>query len=75
MDLHISLPPDLEAKVEREAHARGMSLSDFVRKSLEWAVSQQPSDDPLFTDTAVHRDDGPADLASKHDRYLYGDAP
>lgn len=74
MDTHISLSPDLIAKIEREANARGMSLPDFVRESLEWAVVQKPSDDPLFADTAVYRDDGPVDFASNHDDYLYGGA-
>ena len=74
MDAHISLSPDLKAKIEREAKVRGMSLSDFVRESLERALAQKPSDDPLFADTAVYRDAGPADFASNHDDYLYGDA-
>lgn len=74
MDAHISLSPDLIARIEREATARGMSLPDFVRDSLERAIAQKPSDDPLLADTAVHGDDGPVDLASNHDDYLYEDA-
>ena len=73
MDAHISLSPDLIARIEREAKARGMSLRDFVRDSLERAIAQKPSDDPLFADTAVYRDEGSVDLASNHDDYLYGD--
>ena len=71
MATHISLPPELKAKIEREAKTRGMSLPDSVRESLENAVPPKPSDDPLFSDTAVYRDDGPNDLASHHDDYLY----
>ncbi|MCU0980452.1 MAG: ribbon-helix-helix domain-containing protein [Pirellulaceae bacterium] len=74
MDTQISLSPELKAKVEREANARGMSLPDFVRESLEQVVARRLSDDPLFADTAVYRDDGPTDFASNHDEYLYGDA-
>jgi predicted DNA-binding protein len=74
MDTQISLPPELKAKIEREANARGMSVAEFVRESLEHAVAQTTSDDPLFADAAVYRDDGPNDFASKHDDYLYGDA-
>lgn len=74
MDTQISLPPDLKARAEREASARGMSLPDFVCESLEWAIAQKPSADPLFKDTAVYRDDGPSDLTLNHDDYLYGDA-
>ena len=74
MDSNISLSADFMARIEREADARGMSLPDFVRDSLEWAIAQKPSDDPLFADTAVYRDDGPVDFASNHDNLLYGDA-
>ena len=74
MDAQISLPSDLKDKIEREAIARGMSLPDFVRTSLEWVIAQKWYDDPLFADTAVYRDDGPDDFASKHDDHLYGDA-
>jgi hypothetical protein len=74
MESQISLPPELKAKLEREANARGMSVSDFVRQTLENALVQTQADDPLFADTAVYRDDGPIDFASNHDNYLYGDA-
>jgi hypothetical protein len=74
MDTQISLSPDLMEKVEREAQARGMSLPDFVRQSLEWAIAQNPAADPLFADDAVYRDDGPDDYAAHHDDYLYGEA-
>jgi predicted DNA-binding protein len=74
MDTQILLPPELKSRIEREANARGMSVPEFVRESLEHAVAQQPAEDPLFADTAVYRDDGPDDVASNHDRYLYGDA-
>jgi predicted DNA-binding protein len=74
MDTQVSLSPELKAKIEHEANARGMSVSEFVRESLERAVAQDPTEDPLFADTAVYRDDGPNDFASNHDEYLYGDA-
>ena len=56
MDAQISLSPDLIARIEREANARGMSLPDFVRDSLERAITQKPPVDALFADTAVYRD-------------------
>ena len=74
METQISLPADLKEKLEHEASLRGMSLHEFVRQSLEWAIAQKTTDDPLFADTAVYRDDGPDDFASNHDDYLYGDA-
>ncbi|MFO7905671.1 MAG: CopG family transcriptional regulator [Pirellulaceae bacterium] len=74
MDIQLSLSPELKAKIECEANDRGMSVPDFVRESLERAVAQKRSEDPLFADTAVYSDDGPNDFASNHDEYLYGDA-
>jgi hypothetical protein len=74
METQISLPADLKEKIKHEADSRGMSLPEFVRQSLEWAIAQKPSDDPLFADAAVYRDDGPVDFASNHDGYLYGNA-
>lgn len=74
METQISLPPELTATIEREANARGMSVAEFVRECLEYAVAQERPEDPLFADTAVYRDDGPDDFASNHDEYLYGDA-
>jgi hypothetical protein len=70
----ISLPSELEDELEREAAARGMSLSEFVRASLQWVIAHKISNDPLFADQAVYRDDGPDDLAANHDDYLYEDA-
>jgi hypothetical protein len=73
MDTQISVPADLHIRVERQAKALGMSVNEFVRKSLERATSQPRSDDPLFADFAVYPD-GPDDVAANHDEYLYGDA-
>jgi hypothetical protein len=74
MNMQITLTPELKEKVEREAGARGMTVPDFVCESLERAVAKNRADDPLFADKAVFRDNGPADVAAKHDDYLYGDA-
>lgn len=75
MDAHISLSSDLIEKIEREANARGMSLSEFVRITLESAIVEKSSlDDPLHADDAVYRDNGTTDSASEHDEYLYGDS-
>ena len=73
MDTQITLTPDLKVKVEQEADARGMTVAEFVRELLERAISQSRSDDPMFSDKAVFRDNGPTDLAAEHDEYLYGD--
>jgi len=73
MGTTIWLPPELKARIERQADASGMSLEEFVRVTLERVVDRERSEDPLFSDTAVYQDDGPTDFASHHDGYLYGD--
>lgn len=73
MNTTITLTPDLQARIEREALARGMSVPEFVRETLERAIRQSATDDPLFTDDAVFQDQGLTDLAARHDDYLYGE--
>ncbi|MBI2505291.1 MAG: hypothetical protein HYW07_18915 [Candidatus Latescibacteria bacterium] len=73
METTIELPTDLKIKAEQAAQARGGSLSDFVRESLEWVLAQTVEDDPLFADNAVYSGKAPKDLAARHDEYLYGE--
>ncbi len=47
MDIQIILSPDLKEKLEREAQARGMTLADFVRESLEDVVARKREADEL----------------------------
>ena len=73
METTVELPTELKLKAEQAAQARGVSLSDFVRESLEWVLAQRVDDDPLFADTAVFSGKAPKDLAARHDDYLYGE--
>ncbi len=73
MDNSISVPADLHVRLTLHAKARGISVNELVRESLERAVASTRSDDPLFSDSAVYSD-GPTDAATNHDGYLYGDA-
>ena len=72
----IMLPPDLKMRASSQAKKRGVSLGQFIREALENSLSTEnpnkASDDPLFLDSAVFRGKTPKDLASKHDKYLYG---
>ena len=73
MDTPILLSPDLTEKVSQQAALRGMTVNEFVRVTLERLVSADMSTDSLYCDTATWSDDGPADAAENHDKYLYGD--
>jgi hypothetical protein len=69
------LPRDLKVRVERHARARGVSLGEYVRRSLERALAQpeEIAEDSPFGDEAVYSGESPASYAADHDDYLYGD--
>lgn len=72
----VMLPLELKARAACRARERGISLGEFVRRSLEAALEEPATavayDDPLFVDGAVYEGDTPEDLAAAHDGYLYG---
>lgn len=74
----IMLPRALKAKAERRAKERGISLGQYVREAIEQSVAMNGrATDPLFVPTVldlpVFDDDGPTDVAERHDDYLYGE--
>jgi hypothetical protein len=73
----IMLPNDLKARALRRAKELGVSFGEFVRESLSAQLSRadQNADDPLFADQAVFEEEAATDVATDHDRYLYGDSP
>ena len=74
MDKQISIPADLQEKIEGLARARGISVDEFVRQSLEDRISSSRQHDSLFRDGEVFQGDSPVDGSTNHDDYLYGDA-
>lgn len=72
----IMLPRALKAKAERQAKRRGVSLGQYIREAVEKQVAapepSAPADDAFFNPPVFH-DEGPADVADRHDDYLYGD--
>jgi len=73
----IMLPPELKTRASNQAKKMRISLGQYIRealnKSLEMENRREAEDDPLFLDNAVFDSITPEDLASNHDRYLYGD--
>jgi len=73
----IMLPPELKTKASNQAKKMKISLGQYIRealkKSLEMENRLEAEDDSLFLDNAVFNGTTPEDLASDHDRYLYGD--
>jgi hypothetical protein len=68
----ILLPGELKTRAERHARAHGTSLGQLIRQALEITLREADKPDALFSDDEPFDGDAPADLASEHDRYLYG---
>ena len=70
----VMLPADLKSRGMRTARQQGISFGELLRRSLQAAVDSPASsyDDPVYADAEVFDGPAPDDLASAHDRYLYG---
>ena len=71
----IMLPEALKRKAEAQAKRQHLSLGGYIRHSLERSIlrdgnGSDRSRDPLFNTDLVFEDNGPADLAENHDKYL-----
>lgn len=73
----IMLAPELKTRAANQAKKMRISLGQYIRealiKSLEMDSRREADNDSLFLDDAVFNGTVPEDVASNHDRYLYGD--
>lgn len=74
--LNIEVPWEQYEILRREAAMRGTTVSRVIRDLIAGLAqparrrsARKPQDDPLYTMGGTF--DGPADLAEKHDAYLY----
>jgi hypothetical protein len=73
----IMIPNELKTRATQHAKKIGMSLSGFIRESLEKALevgdhlSGKDDEDPFFRDKTVFSGKSPPDLSANHDAYLY----
>jgi hypothetical protein len=51
----------------------GQYIREALKKSLDMENRQEANDDSLFLDDSVFDGRTPEDLASEHDKYLFGD--
>lgn len=65
----ILLPDGLHRAATREAHSLGLSLGELIRRRLTPAAEAST---PAFFSREPWGGDGPTDLATDHDRHLYG---
>ena len=71
----ILLPLELKKKVESKAKERGISLGEFIRLSIQEAISpkkNQIEKDPFFSDSEFYEGNMPSDISLNHDEYLFG---
>mgnify|MGYP005844775159 CR=1 FL=1 len=72
----IMLSNDLKVRASKRARKLGMSLGEFIRKSLESSLNSKKGaveeDDPFLGDNEIFTGKAPADLSRNHDDYLYG---
>ena len=73
----IMLPPDLKIRASNQAKKMGISLGKLIREALEKSLDTEKrtktGDDSLFLDNVAYGGKTPKDLASEHDKYLYGE--
>lgn len=68
------LPAPLKQRAQRLARRLGISFGELVREALEATLrghEGEVREDPLYGDDAVFGGEAPADLADRHDDYLY----
>ena len=69
----ILIPEDLRRDAEQEAARLGISLSELIRRQLKSETAKAPPlPKPFFTREAW-TGSTPADIATNHDHYLYGE--
>jgi len=71
------LPRELKQRAAQEARARGVSLGELIRESLNALLRRDTAaaaNDPLIADRAVFEGPIPADTSERHDELLYGPA-
>ena len=72
----IMLPQGLKLQAAEHARNLGLSLGEFIRKSLEvalWIKVRSGKKDPLFDSEIVFKGVTPRGLSKNHDEYLYGE--
>ena len=73
----VMLPSDLKIRASNQAKKMGISLGQLIRQALEESLNTEKrtdtGEDSLFLDNVVYYGTTPKDLASKHDKYLYGE--
>jgi len=74
----IVLPASLKERAVTRAREQKISFGEFVRRAVERQLTNpsrgksKKTGDPFWDNLVAYDDDGPADLAARHDDFLYG---
>ena len=71
----ILLPQELKSRAEEKARRLGLSLGEFIRKSILVSLKsgeKTKANDPFWNDKALYAGKVPKDVSKHHDKYLYG---
>lgn len=69
----ILLPESLQREAEREAGRLGISLGELIRRRLRTSGAKGESGTARFFSRKPWTGRGAADMAERHDDYLYGE--
>ncbi|KKM65818.1 hypothetical protein LCGC14_1487460 [marine sediment metagenome] len=71
----IMLPDSLKRNAEKKARSLGISLGEYIRRSIELSCKRgdlSDEDDPFIRDTKTYLKKSPKDSSMEHDKYIYG---
>lgn len=77
----IVLPPGLKERAVSRARKQGISFGEFVRRAVVLQLAapvrarskKTKTGDPFLDAPMIFEDDGPPDLSTRIDEFLYGD--
>jgi len=69
--IQVYLRPDQEAALRQLAQERGVSMAELMRRGIDLVLADvELEDDPLWSIVGMIDDDGPVDMAERHDAYI-----
>jgi hypothetical protein len=76
----VVLPSGLKERAVARARKQGISFGEFVRRAVENQLTapikthpRKKTGDPFLDNLVTFTDDGPPDLSTRIDEFLYGD--
>lgn len=72
--IQVYLRRDQLAALRALALRRGVSIAELMRRGVDRVLAEtEPGEDPLWDLVGIVDDEGPVDMAERHDAYLAAD--